>query len=73
MSRRGCISKEAQEQVKKLQSYITEHMYTCTNEILLGLGKMYAGGGEFTENIDKLGGSGTAEFSYKAIMAYCGK
>ena len=66
-------SKEAQEQVKKLQSYITEHMYTCTNEILLGLGKMYAGGGEFTENIDKFGGSGTAEFSYKAIMAYCGK
>ncbi|MBO4911325.1 MAG: MerR family transcriptional regulator [Butyrivibrio sp.] len=66
-------SKEAQEQVKKLQSYITEHMYTCTNEILLGLGKMYAGGGEFTENIDELGGSGTAEFSYKAIKAYCEK
>ena len=66
-------SEEAHEQVKKLQSYITEHMYTCTNEILLGLGKMYAGGGEFTENIDKLGGSGTAEFSYKAIKAYCEK
>ena len=64
---------EAQAMVKKLQDYITEHMYTCTKEILSGLGKMYAGGGEFTENIDKLGGSGTAEFSYKAIKAYCEK
>ena len=66
-------SGEAQTQVKKLQSFITENMYTCTDEILFGLGKMYAGGGEFTQNIDKFGGAGTAEFAYKAIKKYCGK
>ena len=60
-----------QDQVKKLQTYITEHFYTCTNQILSGLGKMYAGGGEFTENIDSYGGEGTAEFTNKAIQIYC--
>lgn len=60
-----------QAQVKKLQKYITEHFYTCTNAILSGLGKMYAGGGSMTENIDKAGGKGTAEFVAKAIEIYC--
>ena len=64
-------SGEAQALVKKLQDYITEHMYTCTNEILSGLGKMYAGGGDFTKNIDSFGGEGTAEFASKAIEYYC--
>lgn len=64
---------EVQAQVKKLQEYITEHFYKCTNEILYSLGKMYSGGGEFTENIDKAGGIGTAEFTTKAIEIYCGK
>lgn len=58
-------------QVKKLQDFISEHFYHCTNEILSCLGKMYSGGGEFTENIDKVGGVGTAEFSSKAIEIYC--
>lgn len=62
-----------QEQVKKLQNYITEHFYHCTNEILFSLGQMYACGGEFTENIDKAGGEGTAEFTAKAIGIYCDK
>ncbi len=57
--------------VKKLQDYITEHYYNCTNQILSGLGQMYAAGGEFTENIDAVGGTGTAEFANKAIQAYC--
>ena len=60
-----------QAKVKKLQDYITEHFYTCTNEILAGLGKMYAGGGSMTENIDKAGGKGTAEFVSEAIEIYC--
>ena len=64
---------KVQLQVKKLQDYITEHFYNCTNEILLGLGKMYSGGGEFTENIDRAGGPGTAEFVTKAIEFYCNK
>lgn len=64
-------SAEAQAQVKKLQDYITEHFYTCTKEILAGLGKMYNAGGEFTENIDKYGGEGTADFAAEAIEVYC--
>lgn len=65
-------SAEAQALVKKLQNYITEHMYTCTREILSGLGKMYAGGGDFTKNIDSYGGEGTAVFAARAIEIYCG-
>lgn len=63
-------SEEAQALVKKLQDFITVHYYTCTDEILASLGQMYAAGGEFTENIDKAGGAGTAEFSGKAIEIY---
>ena len=49
------------------------HLYTCTDKILAGLGKMYAGGGEISENIDKVGGRGTADFAAAAIEVYCGK
>ena len=63
-------SGEAQALVKRLQDYITEHMYTCTKEILGGLGRMYAGGGDFTKNIDSFGGEGTAVFAAKAIEVY---
>lgn len=66
-------SKEVQSQVKKLQSFITENFYTCSNEVLYGLGSMYAAGGEFTVNIDKAGGEGTAEFVFEAIKRYCNK
>ena len=34
---------------------------------------MYAGGGEMTENIDKAGGKGTADFTACAIKEYCKK
>ena len=64
-------SDEAQGLVKKLQDYITENFYTCTNEILGSLGKMYTGGGDFTANIDAAGGEGTADFAAKAIEIYC--
>ena len=66
-------SSEAQKQVKTLQKFITDNMYTCSDEILYGLGKIYAGGGEFTENIDAAAGEGTAEFTYQAIKVYCKK
>ena len=62
---------KVQTQIKRIQDYITEHLYTCTDEILAGLGKMYAGGGEMTENIDAAGGKGTAELASKAIEIYC--
>ena len=64
---------EAQMLVQKLQDYITENLYTCTDEILSGLGKMYAGGGDFTTNIDGIGGEGTAEFAAAAIKVHCGR
>ena len=63
-------SKEAASLVKKLQDYISKNFYTCTDEILLGLGKGYAAGGEFTQNIDAVGGVGTGEFACTAIEAY---
>ena len=64
-------SKEAQELVDRLQNYISENYYTCTKEILRSLGTMYAAGGEFTVNIDKAGGEGTAAFCERAISLYC--
>lgn len=66
-------AERAQKQVKKLQAFITKNFYTCSDEILYGLAKMYAGGGAFTETIDTAGGSGTAEFVYQAVKRYCGK
>ena len=66
-------SPEVQAWVKNLQAYITEHFYTCTPQILQGLGQMYAGGGSMTENIDAAGGTGTGEFARKAIEIYCQK
>ncbi len=65
-------SEAAQALVIKLQSFITEHLYKCTDKILSGLGKMYACGGEFTKSIDEYAGEGTAVFVNEAIQAYCG-
>lgn len=64
-------SAEAQALVAKLQGFITEHYYTCTKPILLGLGQMYIAGDSMTENIDRAGGEGTAEFAHQAIDIYC--
>ena len=66
-------SEDAQELVKKLQSFITDNYYNCTEKILSGLGQMYILDERFTENIDKAGGKGTADFVSKAIAVYCGK
>ena len=63
-------SKETQALVKELQNYITENYYTCTNEILVCLGKMYVADERFKTNIDK-NGIGTAEFVLSAIENYC--
>lgn len=61
------------KQVRKLQNYITDNYYQCSDTILSQLGTMYAAGGEFTANINSVGGSGAAEFANKAIQAYCKK
>ncbi len=60
---------EAQNLIKKLQNFITENYYTCTDEILRGLGQMYISDERFKKSIDDAGGAGTAEFTAKAIEA----
>ena len=65
-------SAEAQALVAKLQVHITANYYTCTDDILAGLGKMYVADERFKKNIDKYD-EGTAEFAATAIEAYCGK
>ena len=66
----GANSPEVQSLVVKLQDYITQNYYTCTNEILVGLGKMYVADERFRQNIDK-NGEGTAEFASEAISVFC--
>ena len=63
-------SAEAQALVAKLQNHITANYYTCTDEILAGLGKMYVADERFKKNIDKYG-DGTAEFAAEAIIIFC--
>ena len=62
-------SVEAQALVAKLQEHITSNYYTCTDEILAGLGKMYVRDERFKKNIDKHS-DGTAEFVSEAIAEY---
>ena len=65
-------SPEVQSLVVKLQDYITQNYYTCTNEILAGLGQMYVADERFKKNIDKYC-EGTAEFATEAIATYSRK
>ena len=62
-------SEASQALCKKLQQFITDNFYTCTKEILSGLGEMYVLDERFRENIDK-NGNGTAEFVSEAIEKY---
>lgn len=73
----SCMSKgyapdsaEAQDLVKQLQSHISTNYYTCTKEILAGLGQMYVADERFQKNIDRHA-HGTALFASRAIAAYC--
>ena len=65
-------SDEAQALVAKLQAHVTANYYTCTDEILAGLSKMYIADERFKKNIDKYG-EGTVEFASAAIEVYCRK
>lgn len=60
------------ELVERWQACITRHYYTCTEEILSGLGQMYAGDARFKGNIDRFG-DGTADCMSRAIAAYCAR
>ena len=61
---------KVQSLVVKLQEYITQNYYTCTKEILAGLGQMYVADERFKKNIDRTG-DGTAEFTAGAINFFC--
>ena len=63
-------STEAQELVESWRSYISENMYTCTPEILHGLGQMYVSDERFQKNLDSHG-EGCAQFMSRAIEIYC--
>lgn len=62
-------SPAAQYLVQKLQQHISDNYYTCTKQILAGLGQMYVADQRFQNNIDKHG-AGTAAFASKAIGHY---
>ena len=65
-------SEEPQSLVKKLQNHITENYYSCTKEILSGLGQMYVADERFKKNIDKHA-DGTAAYVCEAISHYSKK
>lgn len=63
-------SNDAQALVKRLQDHISANYYTCTNEILAGLGQMYTADARFRASIDRHT-VGTADYVSKAITHYC--
>ena len=65
-------SAEAKALVRRLQTYITENFYDCTDQILAGLGQMYVADERFRENIDRYG-EGTAAYIRDAIGAHLGE
>ena len=64
-------SAQAQALVQKLQDFITANYYTCTKQILAGLGQMYVAGDSMTDNINAAGGEGPADFASRAIEIFC--
>ena len=63
-------SEPAKITVEKLQQCITDNFYTCTDEILAGLGQLYVADERFRKNIDKHG-EGTAAYVSRCIGNYC--
>ena len=56
--------------IARLQQHITKNWYTCTSDILKGLGQMYVSDPRMQKNIDKAGGDGTAAFAAEAIAVF---
>ena len=63
-------SNELHALVVRLQSHITSNYYTCTDDILAGLGKLYVADERFRKNINKYG-EGVADYVAEAIDEYC--
>ena len=68
---KGRSKEEMAELNRKMMEIFTEfgaiRHEDCTDQILSGLGQLYAAGGEMTSNIDSYGGEGTAVFTSQAI------
>lgn len=62
-----------QNQVIKLQELISQEFYPCTDQVLAGLGQMYATDERFAETIDQHAGKGVSLFVSQAIAAYVEK
>lgn len=62
--------KEVQKLVEEWKNFISEYYYTCTKEILAGLGEMYVSDERFTKNMDKFS-VGTAKLVSDGIREYC--
>lgn len=62
-------SEEAMAQARRVQDFISEHYYRCTDDIFAQLGHAYGAGGEFTDNINQAAGAGAAEFAARAVAA----
>ena len=62
-------SEQACMQIENLKQFITENMYTCTDEILAGLGQMYVADERFKKNIDKHG-EGTAAYISECVKSF---
>ena len=67
---KGEASEEAQNLVNEWKNFISENLYDCNNETLLGLSKLYIDDKRFTKNIDKHK-DGLADFISKSIQIYC--
>lgn len=68
---KGFDSPEVQAAIARHRAWL-ENFYDCTDEIHLGLGKMYTEHPDFRENYKKfLHDENGAEFMYQAIKYYC--
>lgn len=65
-------SSQAQDLVLRWKAQITARFYTCTDEILGGLGTMYMQDERFRSSLDRFG-EGTAAFMSRAITAFCAR
>lgn len=62
--------KDVQDLVAKLQNFISNNYYYCSNEMLSNLGQMYVCDERFHKNIDKIK-LGLAKYVNEAIKIYC--
>ena len=62
--------KEVQSKIEDLYNYMNEYAFDCSVEVFSYIGKGYSQNPEFKNNIDKFG-EGVAEYTSRAIDAYC--